>query len=487
MAEAVAVQKQATPVEAQAHGESNLPLWRWVPVLAPGLFLYFAPLPAFSSSQRHLLAIFVSTILGMVIRPIAMGVSAFVGMTLLIVTHTLSPVKALSGFSNLTVWLVFTAFLFARAVTVTRLGSRVAYLFIRRFGSSALALGYSITASDLVLAPFVPSDTARGGGIIYPIARSVSHAFNSDPGPTSRKIGSFIMLVGFHSTYTASAIFLTGMAANPLIADFARKIANVDLTWGRWLLGSCVPGLVTLVLVPFLIYRLCPPEVRDTEPARALARQELKNLGPVARKEVILILVMFLVMLGWITSPWHKIPNAVVAMAGVSAILLLGVINWEDLLAEKRAWDAIIWFAPVLMMADALQEAGVINILSGAIFHHMHGWSWPVSMVVLAVLYLYLHYGFASMTAHITALFPGFLAASLAAGVPPLLAVLPLAYFSNLNAGMTHYGTGSAPVYFGDGYVTQGTWWRIGFLISAMNVCIWLVIGVAWWKLLGWW
>ncbi len=68
-----------------------------------------------------------------------------------------------------------------------------------------------------------------------------------------------------------------------------------------------------------------------------------------------------------------------------------------------------------------------------------------------------------------------------------MLAVLPLAYFSNLNAGMTHYGTGSAPVYFGDGYVTQSTWWKIGLLVSIMNVVIWLTIGTAWWKLLGWW
>ncbi|MFB3813845.1 MAG: DASS family sodium-coupled anion symporter [Terriglobales bacterium] len=486
MSEALAVGGQVA-VAARAQDASKARLWRWILVLLPGLLLYFAPLSALSRSQRHLLAIFVSTILGLVIRPVAMGVSAFVGMTLLIVTRTLAPAQALSGFSNLTVWLVFAAFLFARAVTVTRLGSRIAYEFIHRFGQSVLTLAYSITASDVVLSPFIPSDTARGGGIIYPIARSVSHAFSSEPGPSSRRIGSFIVLVGFHSTYSASAIFLTGMAANPLIADFAYKIANVELTWGRWILGSCVPGLLTLALVPLVIYRLCPPEIRDTEPARALAREELKKLGPISRKERILVAVMFLVMVGWISSPWHEIPNAIVAMAGVSAVLLLGVINWDDLLAEKRAWDAIIWFAPVVMMANALQEAGVINILSGPVFHNMGGWPWPVSMVVVAVLYLYLHYGFASMTAHVGALFPGFLVASLAAGVPPLLAVLPLAYFSNLNAGITHYGTGSAPVYFGDGYVTQGTWWKIGLFISVMNVCIWLVIGVAWWKLLGWW
>src|SRR6185436_14382139 len=171
------------------------------------------------------------------------------------------------------------------AVTITRLGQRIAYFFIHRFGRSSLSLGYSLAAADLVLAPFVPSDTARGGGIMYPIVRSVAEAEGSSPGPTASKLGSFLMLVGFHSTYTASAMFLTGMAANPLIADFARKLAHVELTWMRWAVAASVPGLLTLFFMPQLIYRLHPPEITDTEFARDLARDELRKMGPMRRSE----------------------------------------------------------------------------------------------------------------------------------------------------------------------------------------------------------
>jgi len=101
-------------------------------------------------------------------------------------------------------------------------------------------------------------------------------------------------------------------------------------------------------------------------------------------------------------------------------------------------------------------------------------------------VYLYVHYAFASMTAQVTALYPGFLAAALASGASPLVSALSLAYFSNINAAMTHYGTGSAPVYFGTGYVSQRTWWKMGFLISLINLALWLGVGLLWWKLLGW-
>ncbi len=399
----------------------------------------------------------------------------------------MAPTRVLSGFSNITVWLIFTAFLFSRAFTATGFGIRVGYLFIRRFGRTPLSLGYSIAAADLVLAPFIPSDTARGGGVVYPIARSVAGIFGSEPGPTARRFGTFLMLVSFHATYNASAMFLTGMAANPLIAEFAMKIGHVNLTWMRWLSGSIVPGLLTFAVVPWLLFRWTKPEVQDTTPARELATSELAKMGPLSRRERWLVVIMTGVMTGWITSPWHGINNTFVALMGISAILLTGVLTWDDLLGERRAWDALIWFAPLIMMAEQLNETGVTKVLSGKLFGAIGGWPWPAALVLLLVAYCYIHYAFASMTAHVTALYPGFLAAALAAGVPPLVAALPLAYFSNLNAAMTHYGTGSAPVYFNAGYVRQSEWWKLGFVISLVNLAIWLGIGMVWWKVVGLW
>jgi DASS family divalent anion:Na+ symporter len=393
----------------------------------------------------------------------------------------------LSGFANLTVWLIVAAFLFSRAIGVTGLGMRVAYLLIRRFGSSSLRLGYSTVISGVCLAPFIPSDTARGGGVVYPVARSLASAFDSEPGPTAGRIGSFLMLVGFHGNYLASAVFLTSMVANPLIADFVWKIAHVQLTWLRWLAASSVPAALSVALVPYLIYRWHPPQIRRTEAARELAGQRLREMGPISRKEIGLVAILIAVMAGWITSPWHGAANAFVALAGISAQLVFGILRWDDLLTETRAWDALMWFAPLLMMSDELGSSGVVKLVSQALFGRLKGWPWAAGLVALVLVYIYVHYAFASMTAHVTALYPAFFAAALAIGAPPLLAALALAFFSNLNAGITHYGTGSAPVFFGAGYVAVGTWWKIGFLISLVNIAIWLGVGSMWWKAIGLW
>ncbi|HEY2013563.1 MAG TPA: DASS family sodium-coupled anion symporter [Bryobacteraceae bacterium] len=461
--------------------------WRWIVVLVPGALFYIFRVPGLDQQQTRLLGVFIATIIALVAQPVRMGVSVLIAMTVLAVTGTLPPAKIFTGFSNVTVWLVFTAFLFSRAFTQTGFGTRIGYLFIERFARSPLSLAYSLAGADLVLAPFIPSDTARGGGVVFPITRSVAAAFGSEPGPTAKLIGSFLVLVCFHTTYTASAIYLTGMAANPLIAEFAFKIGHVELTWMRWFTGAAIPGFLTLAIVPWLLFHWVKPEIRDTEPARELARAELARRGPLSREEKWLLVIMVCVMVGWVSSPWHGIPNTFVALAGLSAILLVKVLTWDDLLAEHRAWDALIWFGPLVMMADQLNEIGVVKILSGKLFGLLAGWPMFLVLLALVTAYCYVHYTFASMTAHVTALYPGFLAAALAAGVPPMLAALPLAYFSNLNAAMTHYGTGSAPVFFNAGYVRQADWWRYGFVISLINLVIWMGIGPIWWKVIGIW
>jgi divalent anion:Na+ symporter, DASS family len=465
---------------------SAMILVRWVSVLLPGLALYFIPYAELTDSQRHLFAIFVATIIALVVRPAPMGVIVFLSMTLIALSQTLSLPEALAGFASTTVWLIFSAFLFAQGVTHTQLGLRLAYFFISRLARTSLTLGYAVAVSNLVLAPFVPSDTARGG-IMAPIVRSVAQVLGSESGPTAGRIGSYLTMVAFHTNYVASAMFLTSMAGNPLIAKFAHDIARIELTWAHWALAASLPGLCTFAFVPWLLYNLHPPQLKETVHAQKFARDKLQAMGPMTRQQAILLLILFGVIAGWITSPWHRVDNTVVALTGVCVILLSGVLTWEDLLRNAKAWEVLVWFAPLLMMADQLSRQGVMKVIFGAFFSHFHGWPWALALAALALCYFYAHYGFASLTAHISALYPGFLGATIAAAVPIPLATWSLAFLSNLNAGITHYGTGSAPVYFAAGYVSQNRWWAIGFIVSVVDLALWLGLGPLWWNLAGLW
>jgi DASS family divalent anion:Na+ symporter len=113
--------------------------------------------------------------------------------------------------------------------------------------------------------------------------------------------------------------------------------------------------------------------------------------------------------------------------------------------------------------------------------------SWVVGFLGLSLTYFYAHYFFASNTAQVGAMYAAFLAVAIGLGTPPMLAALVLAFFSNLFACTTHYGTGPGPIFFGTGDVSLGTWWKTGFAMSVVYIVIWLGVGALWWRVLGLW
>lgn len=412
---------------------------------------------------------------------------ALIAITIGTLMRLFSVQDALSGFGNVTVWLIVAAFLFSRALVETRLGERIAYTIVKRIGGSPLRLGYAIVLADLAMAPMTPSNTARAGGILFPITLNVARAFGSTPGPTATRIGAFLMKTLYQGDLVVSAMFLTATAPNPLVVDLAQQGAGVRISWTLWALAAVVPGAVALAVVPFVIYRLCPPELRDTRAARVIASERLDDMGPVTSRERLMLAILTVVLLLWLSGEWLGISATAVAYAGLSLLLLTRVLEWRDLLDDRGAWDALIWFGSLVMLAGQFQRAGFPEAVAGATARVVGGWAWWWALTALVVAYVYAHYAFASLVAHVTAMFPAFFAVAVGLGAPPLLAAILFGVFSSLNAATTHYGTGPAPIVFGAGYVTQAQWWRVGFLLSLVHLAIWLPIGFLWWKLIGLW
>ncbi|HEY0006629.1 MAG TPA: DASS family sodium-coupled anion symporter [Pyrinomonadaceae bacterium] len=486
-------------IEAIAKRGKRLRLIKWAIILIVAGSIALSPVPqGIERRSWGLLAIFAATILGMVLRPIEGGAMVLLGVTALALAGVMPVNEALAGYADPIVWLVLAAFFISRGMIKTGLGRRIAFLFIRAIGHSTLGLGYALVLTDALLASVVPSNGARNGGILFPIAKSISEAYNSAPGPTERRLGAFLLVLLYQCDVIICAIFLTGQASNVLIAKFAKAVAQIDLSYSRWLVGAIVPGLVSLIVVPLLLYRLFPPEIKRTPEAAELASRELLEMGPMSRHEKMMLAVFVLIAVLWMMPAFgginlsvitvlSSLHYAVVALVGICVLFLSGVLDWEDLISERRAWDVFIWYGGLVRMAEALGETGITKRFAETAANLTVGWKWWAALAVLLLIYFYAHYAFASITAHASAMYTPFLVVIIAAGAPPILAALMLAYFSNLDASLTHYGTTPAPIYFGAGYVRQRRWWLLGFLVSVPNILIWTACGLGWWKLLGWW
>ena len=486
----VAASEESQPDSAEEDGgASSLSfIIKWGVVVTSALTIAFIPVPHGITPQSwRLLAIFIATIIGSILRPVPSGAVVLIGVAAVALTGALPVEQALRGYADPIVWLVLAAFFISRGMIKTGLGRRIAFLFVRAIGRRSLGLGYALVSTDMVLASVIPSNGARSGGIIFPIAKSIAEAYDSRPGATARRLGAFLTVLLYQCDVIVCAMFLTGQASNVLIAKFAEEATGIRLSYASWLVGAILPGLLSLLVVPLLLYRIFPPEIKHTPRASELAAEELKRMGPVRLPEMMMMLVFALVAALWMTTGWHKLNYAVVALAGICVLLLSRVLEWNDILAERGAWDVFIWYGGLVRMAEALGETGLTKLFASVAAGFTLGWAWAPALMVLLLIYFYAHYGFASITAHATAMYTPFLVVTIAAGAPPILAVLGLAYLSNLNASLTHYGTTPAPIWFGAGYVRQRTWWLLGLIVSVPNILIWVGIGFLWWKLLGWW
>lgn len=501
-------------MDASNSAHLRVQIIKWIVVIGAGVAVYLAPTPQGVTAQSwRLFAIFVATIIGSILRPVPGGAMVLLGVTAIAITQsmplseamirTVSPdparpdVKAietlrirstLAGYADPVVWLVLAAFFISRGMIKTGLGRRIALLFIRAFGQRSLGLGYSLVATDLLLATVIPSNGARCGGITFPITKSLAEEYDSRPGETAMRLGAFLMAFVYQCEVVICAMLLTGQAGNLVIQKLAKQQTGFDLSYARWLMGGIVPGLVSLVVTGLIIYKLFTPTITHTPAAKEFAQRELDKLGPTRAPEKVMLGVFALVGLLWATiGRFHSIDYSLVALLGVCVLLVSNVLTWSDLVGERDAWDVFIWYGGLVRMAEALGETGITRRFAEVAGGFTAGWRWWAALAVLALVYFYAHYAFASITAHALAMYLPFLIVATAAGAPSILTVALLAYFSNLSASLTHYGTTPGPIFFGTGYVSQQTWWRLGLIASVPNILIWATVGMLWWKVLGWW
>jgi len=474
--------------------------WKAVAPVAVAVVLALIPPPA--GLPQHAwwyFALFAGVIVGLMLEPLPGGAIGLIGVTLVVVLANyvyLAPEQlakagsrwpaeairwGLSGFANTTVWLIFGAFMFAMGYEKTGLGRRIALMLVKAMGRKTLTLGYAVTVADLILAPFTPSNTARSGGTIFPVIKNLPPLYDSKPNdPSARRIGGYIMWTALAATCVTSSMFLTALAPNLLALELAQKTAKVEISWMQWFTAFAPVGIVLLIAVPLLVYFIYPPEVKSGEEVPKWAGAELGKMGSITRNEIVLAILVIIALSLWIFGGKY-VDATTAALVVISLMILTGVVTWDDILANKQAWNTLAWFATLVALADGLNRVGFVKWFATAIAGHMTGFSPTFAMIVLVVVFFFTHYMFASITAHVTALLPVMLTVgSTVQGLPMQQFTMLLLLTLGLIGILTPYATGPSPVYYGSGYIPSGKFWQLGAIFGVIFILALLVIGVPW-------
>lgn len=462
--------------------------------IAVGLVIWLLPAPAgLSPDAWAYLALFVAVVIGLILEPVPTAFVGLIGVTVAVVLKIGPPipkegvVKAgaainwgLSGFSNSTIWLIFAAFMMAAGYEKSGLGRRISLLLVKLLGKTSLGLGYAILCSETILAPFVPSNSARSGGILFPIVKNIPIIYDSYPDKDPRKLGAYIVWVSLLSTCITSSLFYTGLAPNLLAGSIINE-HGVMFTWVEWFKGIAPVGIILLLLAPILTYFIYPPTMKKAPDAPKWAAEELKKLGPVTRKEMLMAFSAVIALTLWIGSSTFNINGTTTALIVLSFITLVGIITWDDILGNKAAWNVLIWFGTLVTLASGLRNVGFLKWFATQSGAMLEGYAPMTILIALVAIFFFSHYFFASVTSHVTAMLALFLTVVMAVpGIDPKQAALMLGYTLGLMGILTPYGTGPSPIWYGLGYIPTKTFWALGGIFGIIMIAVYLIIGVPW-------
>lgn len=447
--------------------------------MAVPVALWFAPIGP-DETARHALAVAAFMIIAWITETLPHALAGLVGCYLFWVLGVVPFRTAFSGFADQTPWFLFGAALLGTMATKSGLARRLAYLVIRRTGTSYSRILLGLILTSFLLTFFVPSGIACVV-IMAAVALGLTEVLGVARGSNFGR-GIFITL-----TYTAGIFdkMVIAGAASILGRGLIEKSAGIHVYWSLWLFAFLPCALVTILSTWRLIVWLYPPEKVATEVAGQFLDDELKKMGALSRMEIKTLVLMLLAVALWMTDLIHHISPAVI---GIGAGLLgaapgLGVLDQEDL--KRVNYLPVFFVAAAIGMGDVLMETKALSTVTAGMF----GWMGPLitNRFAFAVIPYW--------TAFVYHLLLGNEVSMLAASMPALLNFAASSGHSPLALGMIWafasggkifvYQSGVMVMGYSYGYFDARDLFRVGLCLTILESLVLLVLAPFYWPLIG--
>lgn len=454
-------------------------------VIMPSVIIFVHPKTnEIPQEAWNLLAIFIATIISLIIKLMPTGQTVLLSFTLLILTKTLTISQCFGAFSSSVVWMIFFVFLISIGIVNVKLNKRIAYFFIRRFGRSSLGLSYSLALIDLILSPLIPAAGAKSGGVILPIINSITSTFERKVTVNEvNKLREFLSISYAQIISITGAMFLTANSANPIIQNIARNF-NVNVTWVDWLSYSIVPGTITLSVIPLIIFKFYSKSLSQIKMSKNIIRTQV-SYPAITQKELTMLVIIIITLFLWTVGEKFGISNISATLVAVNAMLFTKIINFDDVLSNKKGWNTFFWVSIIFMFCNSLRDFGLIKYITSNIGSVIFFSSWKIFFPILCLIYFFSHYFFPSLISHVSSMYSVFLGIAININTPILLAVVVLANLSSLFSGLSHYSSISSTLLFENSRMNVLVWCKMSLLFSLFSLLIWFVSGIVWWKFLG--
>lgn len=421
----------------------------------------------------RMVVIFLTAMVGIILNVCHQILWLFLMIVIASVTGTVNVNNCFSGFTNVVPWLLFAVLSVSSVITSTTLGLRLAYFFMKKFGSSVIGLSYSIAFTELLIAPMLPSNTARAASVGLPLATSLAKYISSNvSGVSEKSIGQYLSVFYSFCNTISSGLFYTAMISNALIPEITAS-AGIKFTWGSWFKYMVIPYTIILLLMPIILKILCNPKVAKLDELQKNAEENYDKLGTVSSKEKVILSIFGGMLILWVLADYIHIPVLATTLLGLCTFVFLGILSMKDMLSNYNTFNSMMLLGILISLVNCLVSTGVIDWFNSFISNCLTGLPTSASYILLTAIYFYAQFFFTGESAKIVALYAPFFTTGLSLGINPIMLAVTLASFSSASDFLATYVCPTSLTMSSIGYVSLQKWVKIGGVMSIIFLSVW--------------
>jgi anion transporter len=367
--------------------------------LGLGAFLWFGqPEIGLDAPATRLLGLIVCTLIFWVFRVLPdYGVALLFGM-IIILTKLDSAQTVMGGFASTTWFMTLGVLGLGTAITGSGLFYRLSLHLVRLF---PLSFYWQIIATGImgvVVMALIPQQTARTvitSQMLVNLSESLGYK-------TPSKASTGLFTASFLGLGQLGFLFLTGSTTSLIAWGLMPDDVREQFTWGYWFLAALPPTLAVIVIIlacSILLYR---PEVQP-KISYTMVQTQLEILGRLSHKEWISLGVLCFTVVGWLTTSYHGVDGAWIALIAFATLVNTGTLDWSAM-RKSIDWELMIYMGVTLSLPTLMKQAKIdqwlVDWLSPLILPFVDSPAWL--FIVIALLTYALKLVFTSFLAVVT-------------------------------------------------------------------------------------
>ena len=425
-----------------------------------------------SPKGKRFLAVLVVLIFFFVVEPIPLEITAILIGVLLVAMGIADVKDAWAPYMHPVVVFIMCCLIFAISLDKAGITKRLGHFIIKKAGTSVTKFTFIIACGLGISSSFMHDAAACAIGIVtmLPLMRAVG----IDP---HSKTARFMMLSLAFACSCGGMGSLVGGGRCMVAAAFLKEFTGLEITFFEWI-KYCMPAaILTVPAAVGVVYFVFRPN-----PKYELPKLE-EELGPWTAEEKKALIIIGLTFILWLTKGFHGIHYSVTGMVGVGALILFGVLKWDDIHHDLEWGTALFIFGGGISLGLAMGYSGAASYFAYLFFPYIQGGGWLLLFAGVGLFGALVTNAMANVAAAALIL-PIVIPMAQMEGVDPTVLALCLGTATSF-AMLLVIGCPPNAIAYSYRHFKAADLTKAGLVATPILLIILIAVAAVWWKMLG--